>query len=100
MFNKFKESGIICVCGFAFNCDDGHINGLFRELIEDYNKTIIILHYVDGSHFNIRTAINEYKEKLRLDNIANLRIIAVDRNRKEVGSGEKWFEVLVRDVNV
>lgn len=96
MFNKFKESDIICVCGFAFNCDDGHINGLFRELIEDYNKTICILHYVDGSHFNLRTTINEYKEKLRLDNTSNLRIIAVDGNRNEIGSGEKWFEVMVR----
>lgn len=100
MFNKFKESDIICVCGFAFNCDDGHINGLFRELIEDYNKTICILHYVDGSQLNIRTAINEYKEKLRLDSTSDLRIIAVDRNRNEIISGEKWVEVLVRDVNV
>lgn len=97
MFNKFKESDIICVCGFAFNCDDGHINGLFRELIEDYNKTICILHYVDGSHFNLRTVINEYKEKLRLDNASNLRIVAVDRSRNEIGSGEKWFEVVVKE---
>lgn len=97
MFNKFKESDIICVCGFAFNCDDGHINGLFRELIEDYNKTICILHYVDGSRFNVRKSINEYKEKLRLDNTSNLRIIAVDKNRNEIGSGEKWFEVLVSE---
>ncbi|MBE6052650.1 MAG: hypothetical protein E7212_01860 [Clostridium sartagoforme] len=95
MFNKFKDSDIICVCGFAFNCDDGHINGLFRELIEDYNKTICILHYVDESHFNIRTVINEYKEKLRLDNTSNLRIIVVDKNRNKIGSGDKWFEVLV-----
>ena len=80
----------------AFNCDDGHINGLFRELIEDYNKTICILHYVDGSHFNLRTVINEYKEKLRLDNASNLRIVAVDMSRNEIGSGEKWFEVVVK----
>jgi hypothetical protein len=33
--NSFKELDIICVCGFAFNCDDGHIKGLFIELIED-----------------------------------------------------------------
>lgn len=40
MSNKFKKSDIICVCGFAFNCDDEHINYLFRELIEDYNKDL------------------------------------------------------------
>ena len=55
---------------------------------------------MDGSHFNIRTAINEYKEKLKLDNASNLRIIAIDRNRNEIGSSEKWFEAVVRDVSV
>ncbi|WP_291667291.1 hypothetical protein [Clostridium sp.] len=97
MFNKFKESDIICVCGFGFNSDDGHINGLFRELIEDYNKIICILYYVDGSHFNLKRVLNEYKEKLRLDNISNLRIIEVDRNRNQTGSQDKWFEVIINE---
>ncbi|WP_243109715.1 hypothetical protein [Clostridium sartagoforme] len=97
MSNKFKESDIICVCGFGFNSDDGHINGLFRELIEDYNKIICILYYVDGSHFNLKRVLNEYKEKLRLDNISNLRIIEVDRNRNQTGSQDKWFEVIINE---
>lgn len=97
IFNKFKESDIICVCGFGFNSDDGHINGLFRELIEDYNKIICILHYVDGSYSNLKRVVNEYKEKLRLDNASNLRIIEVDRNRRKVGSKDKWFEILINE---
>ena len=97
IFNKFKESDIICVCGFGFNSDDGHINGLFRELIEDYNKIICILHYADGSYSNLKRLVNEYKEKLRLDNASNLRIIEVDRNRRKVGSKDKWFEILINE---
>ncbi|VYT70715.1 Uncharacterised protein [Clostridium tertium] len=97
MFNKFKESDIICACGFGFNSDDGHINGLFRELIEDYGKTICILHYVDGCNFHLKSVLNEYKEKLRLDSTSNLRIILVDRNRNEVESQRKWFEVLLSE---
>lgn len=97
MFNKFKESDIICACGFGFNSDDGHINGLFRELIEDYSKTICILHYVDGGNFHLKSVLNEYKEKLRLDSTSNLRIILVDRNRNEVESQRKWFEVLLSE---
>ncbi|HII4465998.1 hypothetical protein ACSXDQ_00520 [Clostridium perfringens] len=38
LFNKFKESDVICACGFGFNSYEGHINGMFRELVDDYNK--------------------------------------------------------------
>lgn len=97
MFNKFKESDLICVCGFAFNCDDGHINGLFRELIEDHNKTICILHYVDGGEYNARTVLNDYKVKLRLDSTLGLKIVPVDKSRNDMGTGEIWFESLIKE---
>lgn len=100
MFNKFKESDLICVCGFAFNCDDGHINGLFRELIEDNSKTICILHYVDGGRYNSKTVLNDYKVKLRLDNTLGLKIIPVDRNRNDIETGDIWFKSLIEECEV
>lgn len=98
MFNNFKESDIICVCGFGFNCDDGHINGLFRELIEDYEKDIYILHYVDGQKFELRNILNDYKRKLRLDNTSRLKIIPVDKDRNNINSGQKWFNEFIDNV--
>lgn len=94
LFNKFKESDIICVSGFGFNSDDGHINGMFRELIEDCNKEIVILHFSDGQSYNERNVKKYYQEKLRLDNINGIRIIPVDRNRKMIKSDKMWYEVL------
>ncbi|WP_228415702.1 hypothetical protein [Terrisporobacter hibernicus] len=62
LFSKFKESYVICVCGFSFNSDDGHINGMFRELIEDYDKEITILHYCISTNFDKRQIQHEYKK--------------------------------------
>src|SRR5699024_9439967 len=66
LYDSFKETNIICVIGYAFNGDDGHINGLFRSLIEKDHKNIIILHYKTDSSTDI-TLKREYKNKLRLD---------------------------------
>lgn len=94
LFNKFKESDIICVSGFGFNSDDGHINGMFRELIEDYGKEIVILHFSDGQSYREKLVKVYYQERLRLDNTNGLRIIPVDRNRKNIQSNKMWYEVL------
>lgn len=94
LFNKFKESDIICVSGFGFNSDDGHINGMFRELIEDWNKEIVILHFSDGQAFTEKAVKKHYQERLRLDNCNGIRIIPVDRNRNKIYSDRKWYEFL------
>lgn len=99
LFNKFKDSEIICVCGFGFNSDDGHINGMFRELIEDYNKEVHILHLVDGHSFNKKLVKNYYQNKLRLDNSNKINIIPVDRNRNNLLTGEIWFKSLESNNN-
>ena len=94
LFNKFKESDIICVSGFGFNSDDGHINGMFRELIEDWNKEIVILHFSDGQAFTEKAVKKYYQERLRLDNCNGIRIIPVDRNRNKIYSERMWYEFL------
>lgn len=94
LYNRFKEADIICVCGFAFNSDDGHINGMFRELIEDCNKTVTILHYTEESSNSIRTIKKEYQRKLRLESLKGINIILVDENRVDINKDIIWFKSL------
>ena len=42
LYNSFFACDAIAVIGFGFNTDDGHINGLFRELIDDEDITIVM----------------------------------------------------------
>jgi hypothetical protein len=86
LFDDFKSCDAIGVVGFGFNSDDGHINGLFRQLIEDEGKRVVVFDY-DG-----RTTKQQYMEKLRLETGVKLTVEAVDRQRQ--CSGQKWFEKL------
>ena len=38
LYEKFKECDSIAIIGYGFNGDDGHINGMFRSLIEEEQK--------------------------------------------------------------
>lgn len=46
LYEKFKECDSIAIIGYGFNGDDGHINGMFRSLIEEENKDVHIFHYL------------------------------------------------------
>lgn len=94
LYKKFKESDIICICGFGFNADDGHINGMFRELIEDEDKKIAILHLQENINYDEKDIKNQYKNKLRLDSTENLIIIPVSRERVDINTNKIWYETL------
>ena len=86
LFDQFKICDVIGVVGFGFNSDDGHINGLFRELIEDEGKKVVIFHYPPETP-------ESYSEKLRLSKDDGLIIEHVDANRK---CGElDWFKKMM-----
>ena len=74
LFDSYSECDAIVVIGYGFNIDDSHINGLFRQLIEDNGKS---LHWVcldtDGT-------AEEQKRIL----VQKLRISAVNRNKVHV----------------
>jgi hypothetical protein len=40
LFDQYKECDAIVIVGYRFNIDDSHINGLFRKIIEEENKSI------------------------------------------------------------
>ncbi|GAB6169554.1 hypothetical protein JCM1393_20140 [Clostridium carnis] len=100
LFHRFKDADIVCVCGFAFNSDDGHINGMFRELIEDFGKTITILHYVQGESYNKKAIKSHFQKKLRLNSTKGLNIIPVDRNRNNILTKEIWYKSLKNEISI
>ena len=85
LYNSFSSCDIIAVVGFGFNADDGHINGLFRELIEN-GKKVIIFSYKSNN-------LNEYKEKLRLDSSRNMQVISINDSRKV--NNKLWTQFII-----
>lgn len=85
LYNSFSSCDIIAVVGFGFNADDGHINGLFRELIEN-GKKVIIFSYKNNN-------LNEYKEKLRLDSSRNMQVISINDSRKV--NNKLWTQFII-----
>lgn len=88
LFDAFSECDVIGVIGFGFNADDGHINGLFRELIEEKNKKVVIFHYSDASLIN-------YSEKLRIPSSHRFIVKNISADRK-IGK-ELWVDVLLNE---
>lgn len=94
LYDEFSQSDIICVIGYGFNSDDGHINGIFRSLIEEEGKEIVILHHSRHLIQNIESVKREYQKKLRLNSIQGINIMVVDDDRR-ILSDQYWFEKLI-----
>ncbi len=93
-YNHLRGSDVVAVVGYAFNIDDGHINGLFRDYIEEKQKPLIIFHYTNDFQKESDLNLKEYYQKrLRLKNHKLLRIIKINSERK-TESGEMWFNSL------
>lgn len=92
LFEQYKESDAIVSVGYGFNIDDGHINGIFRELIEIYDKKlIVILRNQDGSDADLKRKI---VSKLRITkNRKNLIIIRIDPETRQVNE-QDWVNAV------
>ena len=92
LFDGFKDCDAVVVVGFGFNIDDGHINGMFRELIGN-NQEIYVCQYAP-SGFNEAEAKATHRRKLRLENDPdNLHFIPVN-DRRQTPEGQTWYEAL------
>ncbi|MDO4225450.1 MAG: hypothetical protein Q4C75_06115 [Bergeyella zoohelcum] len=94
LFDKYKNSDVIISVGFGFNQDDGHINGLFRDLIENHNKKLFI---IDISSNEV-DALKMIKSKLRVGkNFHNIKVISVDRNTRKK-EDKFWYEIVFDNI--
>ncbi len=94
LYDKFVQSDIICIIGYGFNSDDGHINGIFRSLIEENQKEIVILHHSRHGEANIDAAKREYQRKLRLSSTRGIKVIPINSHRK-TEDNKYWYEKLI-----
>jgi len=91
LFDRYKESDVIISIGFGFNHDDGHINGLFRDLIENHNKKLFV---IDVSTDEVG-ALKTIRNKLRIGkNSQNIKVISVDRDTRKKAD-KLWYEIVV-----
>lgn len=92
LFDSFAESDGIVVIGYGFNVDDTHINGMFRELVEDKGKH---LYWVCAS--SDQSAVQKERElviKLRISsNIEHVHVILVNRDSR-LNDQVPWIDVI------
>ncbi|MBH0175663.1 SIR2 family protein [Fictibacillus sp. 23RED33] len=95
LYDYFVSSDAVCVIGYGFNGDDGHINGMFRSLVEQENKRLFIFHYKSDNRTEQQLS-RYYQQKLRLNSSANLRVYLVDHNR--MANENIWFENILNEL--
>lgn len=94
LFDNYKESDVIISIGFGFNHDDGHINGLFRDLIENHNKKLYVIDISSNEHESLKTI----KSKLRVGkNSKNIKVISVDKDTRKKDD-KFWYELVIDEI--
>jgi hypothetical protein len=98
LFDKLKSADVIVAVGYNFNIDDNHINGLFRQLIEDEGRSFAwVLPNSSQSENELR---KELEEKMRLPTSARDRvhIIEIDRESRTVDEETSWMDEVIHRV--
>ena len=86
-YDKSSKCSDIFIIGYGCNADDSHINGLFRELIEEKNIRVHIFDFDDVDK-------SIYAERLRVENDQNLSIIKINKDRK-TEDNKFWYEKII-----
>lgn len=90
-YEALAEVDEICVIGFGFNADDEHINGMFRDLIDQKCKRVTVVSRDSGR--NAQAVKKDIAYKLKVTNESNISVILVDDDRKR--NGVNWIDCLV-----
>ncbi len=91
LFDDYKTSDAIVVIGYGFNIDDSHINGLFRQVIEEDQKDLYWISLeTDG------TADEQKRDLVRRLRISsayrnNVTVVPVNPETREI-AGVNWLE--------
>ncbi|WP_300394085.1 hypothetical protein [Henriciella sp.] len=99
LFDKLKQADVVVAIGYNFNVDDNHINGLFRQLIEDEGRTFVWIK--PKSRQTENQLKKELEEKMRLPTSARDRvhIIQVHRDTRQFEQQTSWIDEIVQRVD-
>lgn len=92
-YDAVKDSDAAVVAGFGFHGDDGHINALFRQAVDDDGKRLIVLQYASDGAFDVAAAREALGESLRVDNTDRITVLPVDQRR--LVNGELWTDAVL-----
>lgn len=93
LFDEYRGSDAIVVVGFAFNGDDGHINGLFRELLDEHGKKIVVI-CLKGDKTDDELK-KDYRRRLRAKTSEGLHVVQVDPESRTTPAGTLWLDAVV-----
>lgn len=101
MYSKFKEADIIVVIGFNFNSDDNHINTIIRDLVENHNKTLVLITVGADTKKALDDKRKEVCKKLRIDPTEaqdRVKVLNVDSESRVPtsmhGNSASWLDYL------
>lgn len=97
LFDAYKDSDAIVVVGFGFNKDDSHINGLFRELIENHGKKLFVVSLeVDGT---AEQQQRDLRKRLRIANSysRSVTVVPVTSNSRMIGESI-WIDHIIAEL--
>lgn len=97
-FDRMAASDAVVVAGFGFNGDDGHINGLFRKIIEDVGKPVFVTEYnKNPGAVDKPKSVKDFAKKIRIENARNLFVVPVGDNRM-TDKGNLWLDDILSTV--
>ena len=91
-YEKVTSSDAAVIVGFGFNGDDGHINALFRQAVDQHDTTLIVLQYDGDNSLDADQSRAEIAERLRIDKFKNIKVLLVDGDRRV--NGVSWIDAI------
>lgn len=91
LYENFMKSDLVVVIGYGFNGDDGHINGLFRDLVEIGKKKLYIVEPQGTCNPEIRK--KQLKAKLRIEDTSKIEVLQVQTSTRMI-DGRSWISLV------
>lgn len=94
-YDRLKAVDAIVAIGYNFNVDDNHINGLFRQLVEDESRTLFWV-VLNGSDTELdRKKYLEEMIRLPTSTRRRVHIVRVDGKTRKTDAGKIWADAIL-----